>query len=85
MEAPKQPEVAKNEKKRKHMDSRSKVWQHFDKILEKGKLVKAKCVYCAKVVNADPKINGTSSCRNHILAYRKNPKPKSSRQSLLTL
>ena len=85
VEALKQPKVAENDKKRKNTDSRSKVWQHFDKMFEKGKLVKARCVYCAKIVHADSKINGTSSCRSHILRCRKNPNPKSSRQSLLTL
>ena len=85
VEAQKQPEVAENEKTRKEYDSRSKVWQHFEKIFEKGKLVKARCVYCAKIVHADSKINGTSSCRSHMLRCRKNPNPKSSRQSLLTL
>ena len=56
VEALKQIEVAKNDKKRKDIDSRSKVWQYFDKIFEKGKLVKARCIYCAKIVHADSKI-----------------------------
>ena len=85
VDAPKQPEVAKKEKKRKDTKSRSKVWEHFDKIFEEGKLVKAKCIYYAKKLHADPKINGTSSIRNHMLICMKNPNPKSIRRSLLTL
>ena len=61
------------------------MWEHFEKIIEKGKLVKVKCFYCAKTLHVDSKINGTSSYRNHMLHYRKNLNPKSSRQSLLTL
>ena len=85
VETLKQPEVAENDKMRKGTDSRSKVWQHFHKMFEEGKLVKARCIYCAKIVHADSKINGTSSCRSHMLRCNKNPNPKSSRQSLLTL
>ena len=33
VEATKQPEVAKKEKKRKDTESRSKVWEYFEKIL----------------------------------------------------
>ncbi|TMW81136.1 hypothetical protein EJD97_011622, partial [Solanum chilense] len=33
-------------KKRKEMDPRSPVWQHFEKIFENGVLVKAKCLHC---------------------------------------
>ena len=61
------------------------MWEYFEKIIEKEKLIKARCVYCAKIVHADSKINGTSSCKSHILRCSKNPNPKSSRQSLLTL
>ena len=48
VEATKQPEVTKKEKNRKDTESRSKVWEHFEKIFEEGKLVKSKCIYCAK-------------------------------------
>ena len=58
VEALKQLEVAKNDKKRKDIDSKSKVWQHFDKIIEKWNLVKARCVYCARIMHAGSKING---------------------------
>ena len=74
VEATKQPEVAKKEKKRrKDTESRSKVWEHFEKIFEEGKLVKAKCIYCAKKLHADPKINGTSSVRNHMCDLNEKP------------
>ena len=77
--------LLKRKKKRKDTESKSKVWEHFEKIFEEGKLVKAKCLYRAKKLHANPKINGTSSVRNHMLVCMKNPNPKSIRQSLLTL
>ena len=40
-------------KRRKDTDNRSKAWDHFEKILEQGKLVKARCVYSYKTLNAD--------------------------------
>ena len=40
--------LLKRKKNRKDTESRSKVWEHFEKIFEEGKLVKAKCIYCAK-------------------------------------
>ena len=62
-----------SKKKRKDTDTRSPAWKHFEKIFnEQGKLVNARCIYCAKIVAADHRINGTSSI-------------KESRQSLLTL
>ena len=33
-------------KKRKEMDPRSLVWQHFEKVFENGVLVKGKCLHC---------------------------------------
>ena len=88
VEAQKQPDVAiaKNQEKNKDSDSRSKAWEHFEKIYdEQGKLVKARCIYCAKKLEADPKKNGTSSIRRHVLICMKNPNPKETRQTLLTL
>ena len=87
VEAQQQQQVAIKEKKRKDTsDFRSKAWEHFEKIFDdKGKLIKARCLYCAKKLEADTKRNGTSSIRNFILSYRKNPNPKDIRQSLLTL
>ena len=87
MEVQQQQQVATKEKKRKDTsDFISKVWEHFEKILDdKGKLVKARCLYCAKKLEADTKRNGTSSIRNHMLRCTKNSNPKDIRQSLLTL
>ena len=49
------PEI-ENIKKRKETDTRSKAWEHFEKILvDKGKLLKAKCIYCAKLLLTDAK------------------------------
>ena len=48
-------------------------------------MVKARCLYYAKKLEADTKRNGTSSIRNHMLSCTKNPNPKDIRQSLLTL
>ena len=78
VEAQQQQQVATKEKKRKDTSNfRSKAWEHFEKIFDdKGKLVKARCLYCAKKLEADPKRNGTSSIRNYMLRCRKNPNPK---------
>ena len=85
VEAQKQTQVPLN-KKRKDTDTRSAAWKHYEKIFnEQGKLVNARCIYCAKIVAADPRINGTSSIRHHMLVCMKNPCPKDTRQSLLTL
>ena len=87
MEAQQQQKVAIKEKKRKDTsDFRSKACEHFEKIFDdKGKLVKARCLYCTKKLDADTKRNGTSSIRNHMLRCTENPNPKDIRQSLLTL
>ncbi|XP_019179621.1 PREDICTED: zinc finger BED domain-containing protein RICESLEEPER 2-like [Ipomoea nil] len=45
-----QPPATVPEKKRKKVEARSLVWDHFEKILDNnGVAVKAKCIYCAKV------------------------------------
>ncbi|XP_055962336.1 zinc finger BED domain-containing protein RICESLEEPER 2-like [Mercurialis annua] len=74
------------DKKRKQIAVRSKVWDHFERINdESGKLVMAKCLYCAKIYNCDTKVNSTSTLRSHNLACLKNPHSKETRQALLTL
>ncbi|XP_055959936.1 zinc finger BED domain-containing protein RICESLEEPER 2-like [Mercurialis annua] len=74
------------DKKRKQVSVRSKVWDHFERIVdENGKLILSKCLYCAKTYNSDTKINGTSTLRSHILSCLKNPHSKDTRQALLTL
>lgn len=72
-------------KKRKKVESRSKVWDHFKKILKDGKLIKWRCLYCAWLFACEPKKHGTSSLRNHMLGYLKNPHSKDARQSMLTV
>lgn len=53
-------------KKRKEVETRSGVWDHFEKIYDnEGKLIKAKCLYCAKLFACESKIHGTYSIRNH--------------------
>ena len=47
-------------------------------------MIKARCIYCAKKINAHSKIHGTSSIRNHVLTCLKNPHDKNTRQKLLT-
>ena len=73
-------------KKRKEIDSRSKVWEHFERVKDnEGVTIKGRCLHCAKLFNAHPKRHDTSSLRNHILTCKKNPHSKETRQSLLTL
>ncbi|XP_050222185.1 uncharacterized protein LOC126672280 [Mercurialis annua] len=74
------------DKKRKQVNARSKVWDHFERIVdENGKLILSKCLYCAKTYNSDTKINGTSTLRFHILSCLKNHHSKDTRQAFLTL
>ncbi|XP_031099749.1 zinc finger BED domain-containing protein DAYSLEEPER-like [Ipomoea triloba] len=72
-------------KKRKEVDTRSLVWDHFEKIKNNEDIViKAKCLYCLKMFACQSKKHGTSSMRNHILNCLKNPHSKDTRESLLT-
>ena len=48
-------------------------------------MIKVRCIYHAKKINAHSKIHGTSSIRNYVLIYLKNPHDKNTRQKLLTL
>ncbi|XP_050211323.1 zinc finger BED domain-containing protein RICESLEEPER 2-like [Mercurialis annua] len=75
------------DKKRKQIVVRSKVWDHFERIVDEnsGKLLMAKCLYCARVYHSDTKLNGTSTLRAHSIACLKNPHSKDTRQALLTL
>ncbi|XP_019173804.1 PREDICTED: zinc finger BED domain-containing protein RICESLEEPER 3-like [Ipomoea nil] len=85
--APQQPEVnpVVPAKKRKNVESRSKVWEHFEKIFDsENKVIKLKCLYCAKVYQCESKKHGTTSLRNHMFACLKNSHSKETRQSLLT-
>ncbi|XP_019198425.1 PREDICTED: zinc finger BED domain-containing protein RICESLEEPER 2-like [Ipomoea nil] len=82
MATPKVPAV----KKRKELESRSIVWEHFEKIKdpETKKVIKGKCLYCAKEYLCETKKHGTSSLKNHMVSCLKNPHSKDTRQSLLT-
>ncbi|XP_055961833.1 zinc finger BED domain-containing protein RICESLEEPER 1-like [Mercurialis annua] len=83
-----QPEnvVEPNAKKRKPIVRRSAVWDHFESIYDDdGRVVSAKCLYCARVYQCHSKTNGTSTLRAHMLACLKNPQSKQTRQTLLTL
>ncbi|XP_050212795.1 zinc finger BED domain-containing protein RICESLEEPER 2-like [Mercurialis annua] len=73
-------------KKRKQIVSRSIVWDHFKRITDDdGKVISAKCLYCAKIYQSSTKLNGTSTLRAHMLACLKNPQSRDTRQALLTL
>ncbi|KAH0636238.1 hypothetical protein KY289_036153 [Solanum tuberosum] len=62
-------------KKRKEMDPRSTVWQHFEKFFENGLLVKAKCLHCKQNYAANTTRNGTSGLRQHLTSRCKVYKP----------
>ena len=80
------PETTENTKKRKDPQHRSLAWEHYEEIRnEAGVVIKGKCIYCAKKINAHSKIHGTSAIRNHVLTCLKNPHKKNTRQKLLTL
>ncbi|KAI3770705.1 hypothetical protein L6452_01846 [Arctium lappa] len=71
-------------KKRKATETRSQVWDHFEKNLSsEGNLIKGMCKYCKKTYAADPKKYGTSSLKNHSIACLMNPQAKETRQSRL--
>ncbi|KAJ9547340.1 hypothetical protein OSB04_019883 [Centaurea solstitialis] len=71
-------------KKRKAVETRSQVWDHFEKSSNKeGILIVGKCEYCGKTYAADPKKDGTSSLKNHMIECLKNPHVKETRQSML--
>ncbi|XP_019196335.1 PREDICTED: zinc finger BED domain-containing protein RICESLEEPER 2-like [Ipomoea nil] len=80
-----QPTAAVLPKKRKVVESRSPVWDHFEKIVDENNVtVEGKCIYCAKIYKCETKKHGTSSLRTHMFNCLKNPHSKDTRQSLLT-
>ena len=86
LEAQPKPIDSGSSKKRKEIDSKSKVWEYFERVQDaSGVTVKAECLYCAKLFNAHTKKHSTSSLRNHMLNCMKNPHSKDIRQSLLSL
>ncbi|CAH9114988.1 unnamed protein product [Cuscuta europaea] len=71
--------------KRKEVESRSRIWDQFEKIKDSnGVVVKGKCIHCAKIYCCQSKKHDTSSLRNHILSCLKLPASKDARQALLT-
>ncbi|KAM3247684.1 hypothetical protein P3L10_009451 [Capsicum annuum] len=73
-------------KKRKEMESRSTIWEHFKKIFENGKLVKARCLHCHQNYAANTTRNGTNGLRQHLgrcKMYKPPPTPSSGGQTLL--
>ncbi|XP_031108617.1 zinc finger BED domain-containing protein RICESLEEPER 2-like [Ipomoea triloba] len=80
-----QPPAAVSGKKRKEVESRSRVWDHYVRIKDSNNItIQAKCVYCAKVYKCESKRHGTSSLIAHMLSCLKNPHSKDTRQTLLT-
>ncbi|XP_031099798.1 zinc finger BED domain-containing protein RICESLEEPER 2-like [Ipomoea triloba] len=72
-------------KKRKEVETRSPVWDHFEKVKDSsGVVMHARCIYCAKLYGGQSKKHGTSSLRHHMLNCLKNLHSKDVRQSLLT-
>ena len=59
--------------KKKEMTARSKIWDHFIKIMEKGVVVKGQCKYCKAEIKAHPVHNGTSGMRKHFGVCKSNP------------
>ncbi|XP_031106294.1 zinc finger BED domain-containing protein RICESLEEPER 2-like [Ipomoea triloba] len=79
------PTTVVPQKKRKQVEVRSKVWDHFQRLSDINDVItEAKCIYCAKIYKCQTKKHGTSSLRAHILSCMKNPHSKDTRQSLLT-
>ncbi|XP_050222385.1 zinc finger BED domain-containing protein RICESLEEPER 2-like [Mercurialis annua] len=74
-----QPSVTSEDtskKKRKAMDTRSVVWDHFEK---------TKCNYFLRQYACHSKRNCTSNLKNHIPACMKNPHRHQTRQALINL
>ncbi|XP_050232973.1 zinc finger BED domain-containing protein RICESLEEPER 3-like [Mercurialis annua] len=73
-------------REKKPMVTRSHVWEHYERVYDEyGRVMSAKCLYCARVYQCHSKLDGTSTLRAHMLACLKNPHAKHTRQTLLTL
>nr|XP_016447961.1 PREDICTED: uncharacterized protein LOC107773024 [Nicotiana tabacum] len=59
-------------KKRKAMQPRSDVWNHFDKFEVNG-VGKARCRYCKQAYVANSSKNGTTGLKNHLLRCKEYP------------
>ncbi|CAA0829065.1 Unknown protein [Striga hermonthica] len=89
-ETPTQPtedtsEVKGGARQRK-MQSRSKTWTHFTRILDKNEnVIGAKCNHCKKEYACHTKRNGTSSLLAHMTSCMKNSENVDVNQSLLNV
>ncbi|WOH12894.1 hypothetical protein DCAR_0832403 [Daucus carota subsp. sativus] len=72
-------------RKRKPMDKRSEVWDHFTKFMDADGSTKAKCNYCSREYFSDSSKNGTSNLRTHLKTCNKLPLSGDSKQTQLTL
>nr|XP_016502470.1 PREDICTED: uncharacterized protein LOC107820662 [Nicotiana tabacum] len=59
-------------KKRKTMQPRFDVWNHFDKFEVNG-VGKARCRYCKQAYVANSSKNGTTGLKNHLLRCKEYP------------
>ncbi|XP_042029816.1 zinc finger BED domain-containing protein RICESLEEPER 4-like [Salvia splendens] len=59
------PQDKGDAKKRKTIEKRSEVWDHFTPFLDNNKKQRAKCVHCAKTLCGESK-NDTSSLKAHL-------------------
>jgi hypothetical protein len=50
---------------KREVQARSKIWEHFTKIKEKGVVVKGQCNYFHAEIKAHPALNGTFGMRKH--------------------
>ncbi|OMO85617.1 putative Zinc finger, BED-type [Corchorus olitorius] len=64
--------VVENDETRKRAFT-SKVWEHVTRFKANDGYPMAKCNYCPKTFKAHTKRNGTTSMKNHIESYPKNP------------
>lgn len=79
---PNAPAAPRPPRPRKAMKRRSKIWDHFEKLVDQDGVESAKCNYCAKVFSSNTK-NGTSSLHHHMNSCSENPHNKETRQALL--
>uniref|UniRef100_A0A7N0ZXA2 BED-type domain-containing protein n=1 Tax=Kalanchoe fedtschenkoi TaxID=63787 RepID=A0A7N0ZXA2_KALFE len=69
---------------RKNPQPRSEVWSHFRRFTKDGKR-RAKCLYCPKEYNAEPKLNGTTAMKCHMKICASNPQNQQPYQAHLNL
>jgi hypothetical protein len=59
--------------KKRVVQARSNIWDHFTKIKEKGVVIKGQCNYCHAEIRAHPALDGTSGMRKHFRICKRNP------------